>query len=259
MIALIGGSGIYNSSLFSDVKQVKVHTPYGNPSDLIHVGKFQGKELAFLSRHGVSHSINPSNVNYRANIWALKELGVTHIFSAAAVGSLQENIHPGEIVILDQFIDRTHGRKQTFFDGQQVCHVSMADPFCPVLRKTLIDHANKLNLKFHTAGTYVCIEGPRFSTKAESQMYQKLGASVIGMTLVPEAVLAKEAEICYASIAMATDYDSFKEHAVTAEDVIQTMKKNTETVKKLLEAVIPAIDEKNRPCNCGKALEGALM
>jgi len=259
MIGIIGGTGIYDASLLKNAEEVKMHTPYGKPSDLILVGEFKGKKIAILSRHGKKHTYNPSQVNYRANIYALKQLGVTRIISACAVGSLQENIEPGKIVFVDQFIDRTYKRENTFYEGQQVCHISMAEPFCEELRKILIENAKELNIDFAERGCYVCIEGPRFSTKAESRLYKSWGCDIIGMTLCPEVTLAKEAELCYASVAMVTDYDTFKEdNLVSAEEVIKTMKENIEKVRKLLENVIPKIPEE-RNCSCKDALKGALM
>lgn len=258
MIGIIGGSGIYDPKLLKDIKKVKVSTPYGEPSDFITTGTFKGKKVAIIPRHGSKHTINPTNVNYRANIWALKKLGVTHILSPCAVGSLQDNIKPGEFVIADQFIDRTTKRQSTFYDKNKVCHISVAEPTCPELNKLLIETAEKLKLPYHPAGTYLCIEGPRFSTKAESLLFRSWKADVIGMTLVPECVLAREAEICYASIAMVTDYDTFKEQTVSFDEVLATMKSNLDKIKKLLAAVIPKIPEE-RKCQCKDALKGALM
>ncbi len=260
MIGIIGGTGIYDPKLLTNSSQRKVHTPFGSPSDLITLGKYEGKEIAIIPRHGLNHQFNPSNVNYRANIWALKELGVKFILAPSAVGSLQENIKPGEFVFADQFIDRTTNRKQTFFEGSQVCHISTAHPICEDLRKTLINSAKKLNLKFHEKGTYVCIEGPRFSTKAESNLFRSWSAQIIGMTLVPEAVLAREAEICYANISMVTDFDSFAEKPVTVEEIIQIMKNNSEKVKQLITEIIPRIhSSKERKCECKDALKNALI
>ena len=258
MIGLIGGSGLYNSHLLTDVEEVKAHTPYGSPSDLITIGRFQGKKIAFLPRHGKGHKVNPTNVNYHANIFALKELGVKKIIGVSAVGSLQENIHPGDLVIPDQFIDFTKQRKLSFYEGNQVAHISMAEPFCTTLRSKLNAGLKELNISHHEKGTYICIEGPRFSTKAESQLFRSWNAHVIGMTLVPEVILAREAEMCYATIALSTDYDSFKEVAVTAEEVIHTMKNNVQKAQQLLEKIIPEIDEKAH-CNCHDALKSALM
>lgn len=258
MIGIIGGSGVYDSSILSDVKTHKVHTPYGSPSDVIHVGKFANHDVAFLSRHGKGHVYNPSQVNYRANIFALKSLGVTRILAVSAVGSLQDHIHPGDIVFPDQFIDRTTQRKQTFYEGSQVAHVSLAEPFCPYLRQKLRESAKELGISHFEKGTYVCIEGPRFSTKAESHLFRSWGGHIIGMTLVPEVVLAREAELCYATISLSTDYDSFKEHPVTAEEIVKTMHSNVDKAKRILQDVIPRIS-RERLCACGSALRSALM
>ncbi|MDP2909270.1 MAG: MTAP family purine nucleoside phosphorylase, partial [Nanoarchaeota archaeon] len=181
-IGIIGGTGVYDPNLIEDSKKIKVHTPFGKTSDLVTIGVFQGKEIAVIPRHGTGHRINPSNVNYRANIWALKSLGVTHILASSAVGSLKEEYNPGDLVLVDQFIDRTYKRNTTFYEGDQVCHVSTAEPFCPSLRRIFSEEAKKLKIRFHEKGTCVVVEGPRFSTKAESRMYQNWGADIIGMT-----------------------------------------------------------------------------
>ena len=256
-IGIIGGTGVYDPNLIEDAKKIKVHTPFGKTSDLVTTGIFQGKELAIIPRHGSGHRINPSNVNYRANIWAMKQLGVTHILASSAVGSLKEEYRPGELVLVDQFIDRTYNRKTTFYEGDQVCHISTAVPFCPSLRQKFREEAEKLNLPFHRKGTCVVVEGPRFSTKAESNMYRSWGADIIGMTMHPEATLAREAEICYATVAMVTDYDCWKDRAVDIDEVMTTMKNNVERVKKLFTAVIPRIDDDD--CSCKVALKSALL
>ena len=256
-IGIIGGSGLYDPELLEDAKQIKVHTPFGRTSDLITAGNFKGQELFFIPRHGSGHRIHPTDVNSRANIWALKQLGVTHLITSSAVGSLKEEYAPGQLVIADQFIDRTHHRKQTFYEGNQVCHISVAEPCCHYLRNLLNNTAQELQLPHHKKGTCVVIEGPRFSTRAESNVFRSWDADIIGMTMVPEAVLAREAEICYATIAMVTDYDVWKEEHVTLEEVIKTMQSNVEKVKKLLAAVIPKIEEKD--CNCRNALQSALI
>lgn len=257
-IGIIGGSGIYDPGLLKDAKQIEVKTPYGMPSDKITLGVYEGRKVAILPRHGSKHQFNPTNVPYRANIWALKELGVTHILSPCAVGSLQESIHPGDFVFVDQFIDRTTMRQQSFYDKSQVCHISVADPVCPELHAMLCGAAKKLGVRHNDKGTYVCIEGPRFSTRAESRLYRSWNAQVIGMTMVPECVLAREAELCYASIATITDYDTFKEEAVSIEAILKTMKGNLENVKRLLLEVIPKIPAE-RQCGCKEALKGALL
>lgn len=256
-IGIIGGTGVYDPNLIEDAKKIKVHTPFGKTSDLVTTGIFQGKELAVIPRHGSGHSINPSNVNYRANIWALKSLGVTHILASSAVGSLKEEYKPGDLALVDQFIDKTYKRKTTFYEGDQVCHVSTAEPFCPSLRNKFAEEAKKLKIKFHDRGTCVVVEGPRFGTRAESHVFRSWGAELVGMTMHPEATLAREAEICYATVAMVTDYDCWKEKHVDIEEVISTMKNNVEKVKKLFTAVIPRIDDSD--CNCRSALKTALI
>ena len=257
-IGIIGGTGVYDPGLFEDVIEVKVYTPFGAPSDNVLIGTYKGIKVAFIPRHGRSHTIPPHRINYRANIWALKELGVKRILAPSAVGSLREDYRPGDIVIPDQFIDRTQGRKATFYEEGVVCHISMADPFCPELREILISEAKKLGFPVHPTGTYVCIEGPRFSTRSESKLFRSWGADIIGMTLYPEVVLAREAQICYATIATITDYDVWADKPVTAEEVIKTMKENIEKVKKLIMNVIPKIPEE-RSCECHKAIYEALM
>ncbi|RLF13511.1 MAG: S-methyl-5'-thioadenosine phosphorylase [Thermoprotei archaeon] len=257
-IGIIGGSGLYDPGLFKEVKSIKVYTPYGPPSDEIIVGEFKGRRIAFLPRHGRGHVVPPHMINYRANIWALKTLGVERIIAVSAVGSLREDYRPGDFVVPDQFIDFTKNRAYTFFDGRLVAHVSMADPFCPELREVAIKTAKELGIPVHEKGTYVCIEGPRFSTRAESRLYKSWGADIIGMTLVPEVNLAREAQICYVTIAMITDYDVWAEKPVTAEEVIKVMKENVEKAKKLLYELIPRIP-KERKCPCKEALKEALM
>jgi len=258
-IGIIGGTGVYDPAILSGTKEVKVHTPYGPTSDMFLTGKFSGIDVVFLPRHGKNHSLNPSNVPYRANIWALKQLGVTHILAPTAVGSLKENIKPGDIVFPDQFIDRTTNRKSTFYEGSQVCHISTAEPFCVNLRGLLTKVAKSLSIKYHSKATCVVIEGPRFSTRAESQLYQSWKADIINMTMVPECVLAREAEICYQSIAMVTDYDCWKTHVVDAEMVGRVMKENITKVQKLLAEAIPRIAELPEDCSCRHALEGAFI
>ncbi len=257
-IGIIGGTGVYNPNLLKDIQKIKITTPYGNPSDTIITGTLGKRKIAFLNRHGPGHKIPPHMVNYRANIHALKQLGVTRILAPTAVGSLVEEYKPGNIVILDQFIDKTHGRTSTYYEKGQVCHISVADPFCEHLRTHLIETARELNYCHHEKGTQVCINGPRFSTRAESQMFKSWGAHTINMTLVPECVLAREKEICYAPIAMVTDYDCWKEHNVTIEDIIKTMKQNEEKVKTLLIKTIESIP-KERTCTCKNALKSALI
>jgi len=257
-IGIIGGTGLYDPNLLKDTKELLVETPYGFPSDSITIGELEGKHVAFLPRHGKKHSIRPTDVNSRANIFALKKLGVKQIFAPAAVGSLKEDYEPGDIVFVDQFIDRTTKREQSFYSKEKVCHISVAEPICNTLRKTLITTSSDLNIKFHKKGTYVCIEGPRFSTKAESNLFRTWNADVIGMTLVPECVLAREAELCYASISMITDYDVWKDHPVSAGEVVQTMKANVEKVKRILLKAIKYLPEESG-CDCRKALNNAFL
>src|SRR4030066_2178820 len=255
---VIGGTGLYDPKLLKNVQEVTVDTPYGNPSDTITVGELGGKCVAFLPRHGKKHTIRPTDINVRANIFALKKLGVKRILAPSTVGSLREEYHPGEIAFVDHFIDRTTRREQSFYTEGKVCHISVSEPMCPELRKILISAAKKLKINAHGSGTYVCIEGPRFSTKAESKMYRTWGADVVGMTLVPECVLAREAEVCYASIAMVTDYDVWKDHPVCVDDIVKTMKANIENVKRIIVETIAKIPKK-RSWECNTALKNALI
>ena len=249
-VGIIGGTGFSSPDILKEITRKKVHTPYGSPSDLVNLGKYEHIDIAIIPRHGSSHNVNPTMVNYRANICALKELGVTHILAISAVGSLREGIAPGDLVFPDQFIDRTTQRKATFFEGHEVCHIPMADPFCETLRSLLGGVADRLSLKHHKQGTIITIEGPRFSTRAESRMFRQWGADVINMSTVPEVVLAREAGICYATIAMSTDYDCWheSEEPVTWEIIQKTMNKNVENVKKLLFAALREIKESACPC-----------
>ncbi len=257
-IGIIGGTGFYDPKLLSNVEEMKVRTPYGLPSDSITIGELKGRRVAFLPRHSRKHTIRPSDVNSRANIFAFKKLGVQRILAPSTVGSLREEFKPGDVVFIDQFIDRTTRREQSFYAGKQVCHISVAEPMCPELRRTLIKTADDINLPTHNTGTYVCIEGPRFSTKAESRLFRTWGADVVGMTLVPECVLAREAEICYCSIATVTDYDVWKDQPVSAAEVRKTMKANIEKVKSIITSAIPNIP-KERECECKSALQSALL
>lgn len=263
-IGVIGGSGLYEIPGLQNIREYKIYTPYGMPSDNVVVGELKGRTIAFLPRHGRGHKIPPHRVNYRANIWALKSIGVKWIIAFSAVGSLREDYKPGDFVVPDQFIDMTKGiRPMTFFEGGVVAHVSMADPFCDHLREIIIDAAKEINgLTLHNKGTYICIEGPRFSTRAESRVWKEVfKADIIGMTLVPEINLACEAQICYATVAMITDYDVWAEKPVTAEEVIRVMNENTVKAKKLLPRIIEKIPEKplEDKCSCCKSLETALV
>ena len=257
-IGIIGGTGVYDPQLLKNVEEIKLHTPYGPPSDSITLGELKGRKIAFIPRHSKKHTIRPTDVNSRANIHALKELGVQRILAPSAVGSLKEEFQPGDVVFVDQFIDRTTKREQSFYTGPQVCHISVAEPICSELRQILIGVADEMNISYHKTGTYICIEGPRFSTKAESKMFRSWGADIIGMTLVPECVLAREAEICYASIATVTDYDVWKDHPVSVEEVVKTMSDNVEKVKKIITETILRMP-RERGCQCGDALKNALI
>jgi 5'-methylthioadenosine phosphorylase len=257
-VGIIGGTGFYDPHLLKNGKETKVDTPYGPASDSIIVGELGGRKVAFLPRHGRKHTIRPTEVNSRANVYALKKLGVQRILAPSTVGSLREDYKPGDIVFVDQFIDRTTRREQSFYTGPKVCHISIAEPMCPELRKILLEVAEEMSIDYHSTGTYVCIEGPRFSTKAESKMFRKWGADVVGMTLVPECVLAREAEICYASIATVTDYDVWKDHPVCASEVGKTMKKNLEKVKNIIVKAVDRLSEE-RKCECKSALSSALV
>lgn len=259
-IGIIGGTGVYDSGLFSDKKEIKVHTPYGEPSDQITIGEYAGRKVAFLPRHGKGHRIPPHKINFRANIWALKQLGVKRIIAPSAVGSLGFDYKPGHIALPDQFIDFTKKREYTFYDGGQVAHVSTADPFCPELRSIASKVIKKLKFPFQQKATYVCIEGPRFSTRAESKFFRDvMKADIIGMTLVPEVSLAREAEICYLSVATVTDYDVWADIPVSSKEIIETLHKNVEKTKKFVAEIIPALPQERAKCVCGSALEGALL
>lgn len=257
-IGIIGGTGIYDPFLLEDTEAVSISTPYGPTSDAVYTGYFKGHRIAFLARHGKRHSIPPHKVNYRANIDALRQIGAHRIIGASAVGSLLESYRPGEFAIPDQFVDRTKGRRDTYYDGDQVCHVSSADPFCPELRSILIGSGRDLGLSLHENGTYVCIEGPRFSTRAESRLFREWKANVIGMTLYPECVLARELQLCYASVAMITDYDVWAEKPVSVAEVKETMSGNVANLKKLILASVPKVPV-TRGCACAHSLDEALV
>ncbi len=255
-IGIIGGTGIYDSDLLKNTQEVNIDTPYGKPSDTITVGIFKGRKIAFLPRHGKKHTIPPHLINFKANIWAFKELGITRIIAPSAVGSLKEELEPGHFALPSQFLDFTKSRDGSFSEEGRVIHISVADPFCPELQLSILQVTEKQNLKMHKNCTYVCIEGPRFSTKAESKLYRSTGADIIGMTLVPECQLAREAQICYASISTITDYDVWAEKPVTAKKVLETLSKNVEKTKIVLTELIDKIP-KTRSCSCDKALEEA--
>jgi 5'-methylthioadenosine phosphorylase len=264
-LGVIGGSGLYEIEGLSNVKEVKVKTPFGDPSDVIVLGNLGKTRLAFLPRHGRGHRIMPTELPVRANIWALKSLGVEWIISVNAVGSLQEDIRPLDLVIPDQIIDRTKSRVSTFFGEGIVGHVTFADPFCPVLSRILYQIASHRDLKgrvrkVHPQGTYLAMEGPLFSTKAESNLYRSWGASVVGMTAIPEAKLAREAEICYAAIACVTDWDCWHEvhESVTIEMVIQNLLKTLEAAKEVIKKASAQLP-KQRDCGCATALKDAII
>ena len=255
-IGIFGGTGIYDSGLLNESKEINVDTPYGKTSDSITIGNFKGRQIAFMPRHGKKHTIPPHMINFRANIWAFKELGIKRIIAPSAVGSLKEEFMPGHFALPSQFLDFTKSRIGSFSEDGKVIHISVADPFCPQLQKTVLKVAENQNITLHKDCTYVCIEGPRFSTKAESKFFKTTGADIIGMTLVPECQLAREAQICYVSISTVTDYDVWAEKPVTAKEVIETLSKNVESTKKLLSVLIDEIP-KSRECNCEKALAEA--
>lgn len=255
-IGIFGGTGIYDSGLLEDAHEVTVKTPYGKPSDSITVGMFMGRKVAFLPRHGRKHSIPPHMINYRANIWAFKELGVTRIVAPSAVGSLRKEIEPGHFALPNQFLDFTKSRNGSFSEEGRVIHISVADPFCPELQSSIVRSAKKQGIDIHRDCTYVCIEGPRFSTKAESKFFRTTGSDIIGMTLVPECQLAREAQICYASISSITDYDVWAEKPVTAKEVLDTLAKNVKRTRQLLAELLEHIP-KTRSCACSKALKDA--
>lgn len=255
-IGIFGGTGIYDSGILENAQEVIIDTPFGKPSDSITVGIFKGRKIAFLPRHGKKHAIPPHLINYKANIWAFKELGITRIIAPSAVGSLKEEIEPGHFALPTQFLDFTKSRNGSFSENGRVIHISVADPFCPELQSSILKVAKEQNFHIHKDCTYVCIEGPRFSTKAESKFYRTTGADIIGMTLVPECQLAREAQMCYASISTVTDYDVWAEKPVTAKEVLETLSKNVERTKKILTDLISQIP-KTRSCLCAKALEEA--
>jgi len=253
-IGIFGGTGIYDSGLLQNAQEIEIDTPYGKTSDTITVGIFKGRKIAFLPRHGKKHTIPPHRINFKANIWAFKELGVTRIIAPSAVGSLKEELEPGHFVLSSQFLDFTKSRNGSFSEEGRVVHISVADPFCPELQSSILQVTDNQDLKIHKDCTYVCIEGPRFSTKAESKFYRSTGADIIGMTLVPECQLAREAQMCYASISTVTDYDVWAEKPVTVKEVLETLSKNVEKTKTVLTELIDKIPNTRR-CSCAKVLE----
>ena len=259
-VGIIGGTGLYDIEGMTDIKELLIKTPFGEPSDAIILGTLEGVGLAFLPRHGKGHHISPTEVPARANIYALKTLGVERIISVNAVGSLKEEIRVLDLVIPDQIIDRTRSRVNTFFGGGLVGHISFADPFCPVLSRVMLEIAQDIRIRAHRGGTYVAMEGPQFSTRAESELYRSWGGDIIGMTVLPEAKLAREAEICYASLSFVTDYDCWHDthESVTPEMILTNLKQNVETAKAILRLAITRLPE-TRDCVCACALETALI
>ena len=260
-LGIIGGSGLYAMDGFADVREVPIQTPFGSPSDALIVGSLEGRRVAFLPRHGRGHRILPSELNFRANIFAMKVLGVERILSVSAVGSLKEKYEPLHMLIPDQFVDRTTRRESTFFGRGLVAHVGFAHPFCGPLSKVLGASCQEAGAVHHEGGAYVCIEGPQFSTLAESELYRSWGMDVVGMTNLQEAKLAREAEICYATLAMVTDYDCWHpEHdSVTVDQVVAVLGKNTAMAQAVLKAAVRRIGSTPRECPCARALRSAIM
>ncbi len=259
-IAVIGGSGFYDFPELEEREEVRIETPFGPPSDAIIVGRLLGQPVAFLPRHGRGHRLSPSELPARANIYALKTLGVEWVISVSACGSMREELAPLDVVIPDQLFDRAKARPSTFFEGGIVAHVGFADPFCPVLSATLYEAALRVGARAHRGGTYLCIEGPQFSTRAESQIYRRWGVDVIGMTALPEAKLAREAELCYATLAFVTDYDVWhaSEAPVTVELVVRNLLANVATGKQIIKEALPRVAVP-RTCGCATALADAII
>jgi len=260
VVGVIGGSGLYEMEGLEEVQTISLKTPFGNPSDAYIAGRLEGVKVVFLPRHGKGHRIQPSSLNFRANIYGMKKLGVQWIIGVSAVGSMKESIHPGEMVVPNQFIDQTKGRPNTFFNDGIVGHISFADPVCPTLSQILYEAGKEAGATVHKDGTYICIEGPQFSTRAESKLYRSWGVDIIGMTNLPEARLAREAEICYSTIAFATDYDCWHEAAadVSIGDVLRILAESTKTAKRAIRQAIKHLPEK-RECLCANALEYAVI
>lgn len=260
VLAVIGGSGLYEFEDIKDVKTIEVDTPFGKPSSPITIGNLRGKTVAFLARHGIGHVLSPSEVPYRANIYALKSLGVSRLVSVSACGSLRGAYSPGHIVIPNQIFDFTHKRTRSFFGNGLVAHVSVAEPFCESLSDILEEAIKETDANYHRGGTYITIEGPRFSTKGESSMYRQWGMNIIGMTASPEVFLAREAEICYTTMAHVTDYDVWhvSEETVTVEMVVRTLLKNVRIAQETIKIMVDRIDETEQ-CECGHALKDAII
>ncbi len=259
-LAVIGGSGVYDIEALTDIEELRLTTPFGNPSEAIIVGTLSGSRIAFLSRHGRGHRLTPSEVPYRANIWALKSLGVERIISISACGSMKREYAPRHVIIPDQIYDNTKRRSYSFFGDGLVAHISIADPFCPDLSRALYDAVRQPGGTVHMGGTYIAIEGPRFSTRGESNIYRSWGVDVIGMTAVPEAQLAREAEICYATMAHVTDYDVWheEEEAVTVQMLIDNLMANAVLAKRAIAALVPLLTDE-RTCDCGATLSAAMI
>jgi len=260
ILGVIGGSGLYEMEGMRNVRRVVVRTPFGAPSDALTVGEIEGRTLAFLPRHGRGHRLSPSRINYRANVYAMKKIGANAILSISAVGSMKERIRPGDIVVVDQFYDHTRFRPNTFFDDGVAGHIAFADPVCPDLAEAAYAAARKVLRRVHRGGTYLCMEGPAFSTRAESEIYRKWGVDVIGMTNLPEAKLAREAEICYATLALATDYDCWHatQEDVSVEAILDVLRRNVENSKRIVREVARRLPLPGK-CRCGEALEFALI
>ena len=259
-LAVIGGSGLYQMPGLQEAESLEINTPFGSPSAPVVVGTLEGKKIAFLARHGIGHHISPSEINYRANIYALKSIGVERVVSISACGSLREELAPGEIVIPDQLFDFTRNRKRTFFEGGLVAHISVADPFCPHLSGEVYAAVQATGANVHQGGAFITIEGPRFSTRAESNTFRSWGMAIIGMTASPEAFLAKEAELCYAVMAHVTDYDVWhiREEPVTVEKVIEILNRNTEIARQAVRNLARRLSPE-RPCECPEALASAII
>ena len=260
IVGVIGGSGLYEMEGLEEVRTVSLKTPFGDPSDSFITGRLEGVKVVFLPRHGKGHRIQPSSLNFRANIYGMKKLGVQRIIGVSAVGSMKESIHPGDMVIPNQFIDKTKGRLSTFFSDGIVGHIGFADPVCPVLSQALFEAGKEAGATVHKDGTYICIEGPQFSTRAESKLYRTWGVDIIGMTNLPEARLAREAEICYSTIAFATDYDCWHEVAedVSIGEVLRILAESTRTAKRAIRHVVKHLPEE-RKCLCAQALKYGLI
>jgi len=259
-IAVIGGTGLYDIEGLTNIEEVDITTPFGKPSDTIIVGRLEGMGVAFLPRHGRGHHISPTEVPARANIYALKSLGVEHIIAINSAGSFKKEIKPGDLLIPDQLIDRTRNRVNSFFGEGIVVHIAFAEPFCPVLSQVLYESAKEAGASVHPKGIFVIMEGPAFSTRAESRLYRSWGADIIGMTALPEAKLAREAEICYAIIACVTDYDSWWEtgEPVTVDIILKTQHQNIDTARKIIKLAVSRIPNK-RQCSCATALKTAIV